>query len=210
VRSLSGDDLSAMRPRQCRDAEVAGVEMLVSRSGYTGEPGFELYLPAGRAPEVWGALMDRGKTLELKPCGLGCRDTLRLEMGYPLYGNDMDETVTPVEASLEFAVDPENTEWAGREVMDRQMQSGAARKRVAFELLERGVPRHGCGIFSGGEAIGEVTSGNYSPSLNKGIGMGFVRPEFWPVGTKVEVDIRGKRLPAVIVDLPFYKRGRKT
>jgi aminomethyltransferase len=206
IGSLSGTDLASVRPRRCLEADVAGVRMWASRSGYTGEPGFELVLPADRAEKVWDALIVRGKNADLKPCGLGCRDTLRLEMGYPLYGNDMDESVTPVEAALDFAVDPDNRSFIGREVILGQMRSGTKQRRAAFELLERGVPRHGCAVYSGGEAIGEVTSGNHSPSLNRGIGLALVKPEFCEAGTKFEVDIRGRRVPAVTVELPFYKR----
>jgi aminomethyltransferase len=210
MRTLSAEDLGSVRPRRCQEADVAGVRMWVSRSGYTGEPGFELYLPADRAEPVWDALIVQGGGADLKPCGLGCRDTLRLEMGYPLYGNDMDETVTPVEAALEFAVDSDNEAFIGREAILGQIRSGTARRRAAFELLERGVPRHGCRIYSGGEAIGEVTSGNHSPMLNKGIGMGLVKSGFTAPGTKIEVDIRGRRVPAVTVELPFYKRKGRT
>ncbi|HEY5594994.1 MAG TPA: glycine cleavage T C-terminal barrel domain-containing protein, partial [Nitrospiria bacterium] len=140
--------------------------------------------------------------------GLGCRDTLRLEMGYPLYGNDMDETTTPVEASLEFAVDLGKTDFIGREAMVRQRETGISRKLIGFELVQRGVPRHGHKIFSDGKEIGVVTSGNHSPSLNKGIGMGCVQTTFAELGGKIQIDIRGNTVPAIIVERPFYKKKK--
>ncbi len=206
MKPLTAADLDRLKLRHCLETKVAGVPMLLSRSGYTGELGYELYLPADRAPEVWETLLHKGSAYGLKPCGLGCRDTLRLEMGYPLYGNDMDETTTPIEASLEFAVDLEKGDFIGRGVMARQRKNGISRKLIGFELLRRGVPRHGHKIFSDGKEIGIVTSGNHAPSLNKGIGMGYVPPLFAELGGEILIDIRGNAAPAVIVHRPFYKR----
>ncbi len=208
MRPLTEAALDQLKLRHCVEAKVAGVPMLLSRSGYTGELGYELYLPAGRAREVWETLLLKGSAYGLKPCGLGCRDTLRLEMGYPLYGNDMDETTTPIEASLEFAVDLGKGDFIGRGVMVRQKENGISRKLIGFELLQRGVPRHGHTIFAGGQEIGVVASGNYSPALNKGIGMGYVRTTFAEVGGEIQIDIRGTAVPAVIVERPFYTRKK--
>lgn len=208
MRPLTEAALDQLKLRHCVEAKVAGVPMLLSRSGYTGELGYELYLPAGRAREVWETLLHKGSAYGLKPCGLGCRDTLRLEMGYPLYGNDMDETITPIEASLEFAVDLEKTDFIGREAMVRQKENGIARKLIGFELSQRGVPRHGQTILSGGKEVGIVASGNHAPSLNKGIGMGYVRTAFAKTGGEIQIDIRGNAVPAVIVDRPFYKKKK--
>ena len=208
MRPITAADLDRLKLRHCIETKVAGVPMLLSRSGYTGELGYELYLPGDRAREVWTLLTKNGAAAGLKPCGLGCRDTLRLEMGYPLYGNDMDETTTPVEASLEFAVDLGKTDFIGREAMARQRETGISRKLIGFELVQRGVPRHGHKIFSDGKEIGVVTSGNHSPSLNKGIGMGCVQTTFAELGGKIQIDIRGNTVPAIIVERPFYKKKK--
>ncbi|MEK6683739.1 MAG: glycine cleavage system aminomethyltransferase GcvT, partial [Nitrospirota bacterium] len=191
MKPITEADLDRLKLRHCIETKVAGVPMLLSRSGYTGELGYELYLPGDRAREVWEVLIEKGKGYDLKPCGLGCRDTLRLEMGYPLYGNDMDETTTPIEASLDFAIDFNKGEFIGREAMARQKEKGINRKLIGFELLQRGVPRHGQTILSDGKEIGVVGSGNHSPSLNKGIGMGYVRTDFAEVGREIRIDIRG-------------------
>jgi len=206
---LSGSDLNRMRIRTCVETKVAGVPMIVSRTGYTGEPGYELYIPFRQSCEVWESLIGEGRPLGLRPCGLGCRDTLRLEMGYPLYGNDLDETTTPIEADLEFAVDFEKGDFVGRDALVRQRRSGISRKLVGFELTRRGVPRHDQKIMSDGKEIGVVTSGNHSPSLNKGIGMGYVQPMFQEPGLKLQIDIRGNAVPAVVVERPFYRRRKE-
>ncbi|MBI3596953.1 MAG: glycine cleavage system aminomethyltransferase GcvT [Nitrospirae bacterium] len=208
MKPLTAVDLDRLKLRHCIETKVAGVPMLLSRSGYTGELGYELYLPADRTPGVWETLLHEGATYGLKPCGLGCRDTLRLEMGYPLYGNDMDETATPLEASLDFAVDLAKGDFIGREVMRRQKEDGVSRKLIGFELLRQGVPRHGHAILCDGKEIGVVTSGNHSPSLNKGIGMGYVQTRFAEVGGKIQIDIRGNAVPALVVERPFYKKGK--
>jgi glycine cleavage system T protein (aminomethyltransferase) len=208
MKPLTEADLDRLKLRHCIETKAAGVPILLSRSGYTGELGYELYLPADEACGVWEILLKRGAAYGLKPCGLGCRDTLRLEMGYPLYGNDMDEATTPVEASLEFAVDFKKGDFIGREAMIRQKETGISRKLIGFELLQRGVPRHGHPIFSDGRQIGIVTSGNHSPSLNKGIGMGYVPVTFSEAGCEILIDIRGNAVPAVVVERPFYKKNR--
>jgi glycine cleavage system T protein (aminomethyltransferase) len=205
---LTASDLGRMRLRTCVETKVAGVPMLISRSGYTGELGYELYPPSGRSGEVWERLMKEGAAFGLRPCGLGCRDTLRLEMGYPLYGNDIDETTTPNEAGLDFAVDFDKGEFIGREALIRQKQAGISRKLFGFELLRRGVPRHGQRILSGGEEIGIVTSGNHSPSLNKGIGMGYIGRTFVKSDGEIRIDIRGNIVPAVVAERPFYNKRK--
>jgi aminomethyltransferase len=206
MKPLTAADLDRLKLRHCIETKVAGVPMLLSRSGYTGELGYELYLPADRARGLWETLLLEGATHGLKPCGLGCRDTLRLEMGYPLYGNDMDETTTPFEASLDFAVDLEKAAFIGNEVMMHQKKEGVSRRLIGFELLRQGVPRHGHAILRDGKEIGVVTSGNHSPSLNKGIGMGYVQTRFAEVGGQIQIDIRGNAVPALVVERPFYKK----
>jgi len=206
MKPLTEAALDPLKLRHCVETKVAGVPMLLSRSGYTGELGYELYLPAERAGHLWETLISKGSAQGLRPCGLGCRDTLRLEMGYPLYGNDMDETTTPIDASLDFAVDIEKGEFIGRDVMARQKENGTSRKLIGFELSERGVPRHGHTILFDGNGIGVVTSGNHSPSMNKGIGMGYVRTAFAKTGVAISIDIRGNAVPGEIVERPFYRK----
>ncbi|HUK56077.1 MAG TPA: glycine cleavage system aminomethyltransferase GcvT [Nitrospiria bacterium] len=206
MRPLTAADLDRLKLRHCLETKVAGVPMRLSRSGYTGELGYELYLPVDGAREVWEALLREGARYGLKPCGLGCRDTLRLEMGYPLYGNDMDETTTPIEASLEFAVDFAKDDFIGRATMVRQKKDGVSRRLVGFELLQRGVPRHGHTILSDGREVGVVTSGNHSPSLNRGIGMGYVQAPLAVPAGEIRIDIRGNVVPARVVERPFYKK----
>lgn len=206
MKPLTEAALESLKLRRCIETKVAGIPMGLSRSGYTGELGYELYLPADRARDVWETLLHDGASFGIKPCGLGCRDTLRLEMGYPLYGNDLDETTSPLEASLDFAVDLGKGDFIGREAMKRQKVEGVSRKLIGFELLQGGVPRHHQAILCDGEAIGVVTSGNHSPSMNRGIGMGYVQTRFAEAGGKIWIDIRGHAVPAVIVSRPFYKK----
>lgn len=209
LKAVTDADLDAVKRRHCLETKVANVSMFLSRSGYTGELGYELYLPANSVPAVWETLIQKGKAYELKPCGLGCRDTLRLEMGYPLYGSDIDETTTPLEASLEFAVDFEKGDFISREALLQQKEKGLVRKLVGFELIPSGVPRRGYRIYSGEKEIGSVTSGNHSPSLRKGIGLGYLSIAFAEIGGEILIEIRDKSIPAVIVETPFYKKSKK-
>jgi aminomethyltransferase len=208
VASLGLSQLDQLTLRASTTVRVADVECLVARTGYTGEFGYEFYVygPAGR---VWDKLMDTGKSFGLKPAGLGARDLLRLEMGYLLYGNDIDERTTPIEAGAEWAVRFEKGEFVGKSVLLSQKQAGLSRRFIGFELLEKGVPRHGFKILSSSSPqspIGEVTSGNLSPLLQKGIGLGYVFPEHAELGTDLFIDIRGKAVPAKVVKPAFYKR----
>ncbi|HEY5648386.1 MAG TPA: glycine cleavage system aminomethyltransferase GcvT [Nitrospiria bacterium] len=207
VGGLVEFDLTRVGMRECAEGRIGGFSGWLSRSGYTGERGFEIYLPSDHVAGLWEALLDKGRSMGARPCGLGCRDTLRLEMGYPLYGNDIDETTTPLEASLDFAVDFKKDDFIGYPVLAGQKKNGIGRRLIGFELEERGVPRKGCSLFSGdGVKTGEVTSGNHSPMLNRGIGMGYVRVDDADVGTPLTVDIRGRRISARIVKRPFYRR----
>jgi aminomethyltransferase len=206
MKPLTDASLDSLKVRHCLETKTAGVSMFLSRSGYTGELGYELYLPADRVREVWETMLAKGKAHGVKPCGLGCRDTLRLEMGYPLYGNDMDETVTPIEAALAFAVDFKNESFIGREEVMRRIEKGPDRIRIGFVLSQPGVPRHGHKIFSDGKEIGTVSSGNHSPSLGKGIGMGYIHSGFAEIGGEILIEIRNRTVPAVIVEMPFYRK----
>jgi aminomethyltransferase len=203
------EDLPILKVRQCLDTTLCGRSVLLTRTGYTGELGYELYLPAEGALDVWKRLLEVGYPFGVKPAGLGARDLLRLEMAYLLYGNDMNEETTPLEAGAEWVVKFEKGEFIGRTDLLAQQSRGAARRLVAFELIEKAVPRHGFKILSH-EAphaeIGDVTSGNLSPMLQKGIGMGYVPPAAAQPGAPILINIRGKLCPALVVKPPFYKR----
>jgi aminomethyltransferase len=186
---------------------VRGSKALIARTGYTGEKGYELVIPADVAEHVWDALMEGGKEVGIKPVGLGARDTLRLEMGYPLYGHDMDETTTPLEADLGRFIDFEK-DFMGKEALLRRKERGLTKKLIGFELLVGGVPREGYLIYSDQKEIGKVASGNFSPTLRKGIGMGYVDIRYSEEGSEILIDIRGKSAPAVIVKKPFYKKKK--
>jgi aminomethyltransferase len=197
-------DLSELPYYHSAEMRVAGVPMLVSRTGYTGEDGFEIYCRPDEASDLWNVLMDAGSPAGIEPVGLGARDTLRLEMGYPLYGNEMDENRTPVEAGLLWVTKLDKGDFIGRKAIQKRLDSGAPERLIAFELAQRSVPRHGQRITVGGRPLGAVTSGTFSPSLERGVGMGYV-----PVGASgaIEIEIRDKAVAATIVSLPFYKRG---
>lgn len=202
-------DLHILKIRHCLDAVVCGYPTLVTRTGYTGELGYELYVPAERAMTIWSHLLEAGQPLGIKPAGLGARDLLRLEMAYLLYGNDMDEATTPIEAGADWVVKFDKGEFIGRTTLLAQHSSGPSRRLVAFELIEKAVPRHGFKIFSAQDphaVIGEVTSGNLSPILQKGIGLGYIMPTASQPGSSILIDIRGKSCPAVVVKPPFYKK----
>lgn len=184
-----------------------GAKGIIARTGYTGEKGYELVVPAEAAETVWTALLEAGKGERIKPVGLGARDTLRLEMGYPLYGHDMDEKTTPIEADLERFIDFEK-DFIGKEALIGQREKGAQRKLIGFELLTGGVPREGHTIYSDQKIIGKVASGNFSPSLRKGIGMGYIDPRYSDIGSEILIDIRGNATPAIIVKRPFYKKKK--
>jgi len=183
---------------------VAGKAALVSRTGYTGEDGFEIYCAPDDAVTIWDALLEGGAPLNIGPVGLGCRDTLRLEMGYALYGNDIDETRTPAEAGLMWITKLKKGDFIGRDAIVRKRTAGLTERLVGFELEGRGVPRHGHVIVAGSETVGVVTSGTFSPSLERGIGMGYLAVG---IDGMIEIEIRNRRLKAKLVDLPFYKEG---
>jgi aminomethyltransferase len=209
LRTLCPAAADRLKPRQCVEADVLGVRGIVSRTGYTGEVGYELYVPSHKAEAAWKGLMKAGGKAGIKACGLGARDLLRLEVGYLLYGNDIDEQTTPLEAGAAFAVDFTKGEFVGSQALREQKEKGPARKLAAFELLQKGVPRHGMKILADGREIGVVTSGNLSPRLQKGIGLGYVPTKFSEPGTPFQVDIRGRLHPAMVVKLPFYRRAER-
>jgi len=185
--------------------KVSGVDALVARSGYTGEDGFELFVAPSDATKVWNALMEKGAPLGILPCGLGARDSLRTEVKNALYGNDIDDAHTPLEAGLNWVVKLDKPEFIGKPVLDKQKAEGITRKLVGFET-EKLIPRHGYPILKDGKRVGEVTSGTQSPTLKKPIGMGYVPLELAVEGATFDVEIRGKPVPARVVKTPFYKR----
>jgi aminomethyltransferase len=190
--------------------EVAGAQALVSRTGYTGEDGFEVMLERDDAEVVWGALLDKGKPHGVAPAGLGARDSLRIEASMPLYGHELDDETSPLEAGLGWFVKLDKPEMIGVERFRREKEEGLSRKLVCFEMTGRGIPRQGYEITSDDEVVGVVTSGLMSPTLDRAIGMGYVPPALAKAGTELEIDVRGKAVGARAVKRPFYKRDRPT
>ena len=188
--------------------EFAGEKnVIISNTGYTGAGGFELYFYPDAAMKIWDAVFEAGAEFGIKPIGLGARDTLRLEMGFCLYGNDLDDTTSPIEAGLGWItkfVDGKN--FTNRSMLEKQKAEGTVRKLVGFEMIDRGIPRHGYELTTAeGDKIGVVTSGTMSPIRKIGIGMGYVKPEYSKIGTEICIDMRGRKLKAVVVKPPFRK-----
>jgi aminomethyltransferase len=208
LQRLTSANLASIQYYWCAPGTVAGEKALLSRTGYTGEDGFEIYLPPHRAVGLWNALLEAGAPLGLIPCGLGARDTLRLEAKMALYGNDIDDEHTVLEAELGWIVKWQKGEFIGREALARQKADGIRRKLVGFEMIGRGIARPHYHIVKGAERIGEVTSGAPSPWLNKNIGLGYIAIEQATVGNEIDVLIRDQPVTARIVQTPFYKRPR--
>ncbi|WP_298898814.1 glycine cleavage system aminomethyltransferase GcvT [uncultured Psychroserpens sp.] len=202
MQSLSSHDLSEIKFYNFVVGDFAGIEhVIISATGYTGSGGFEIYCKNSEAKQIWDKVVAAGA----KPIGLAARDTLRLEMGYCLYGNDIDDTTSPIEAGLGW-ITKFTKEFTNSEALEDEKRRGSVRKLVAFELDERGIPRQGYDIVdSSGKTIGNVTSGTMSPSLGKGIGLGYVPTIFTEVGSKINIQIRKNAVPATVVKLPFYK-----
>ena len=199
-------DLSQIKYYEHRFGKVAGADAYISRTGYTGEDGFELYVDAGDAEKIWKALTASG---EVTPAGLGARDSLRLEMGMALYGNDLDDTTTPLEASLGWLVKMKKGDFVGRDALAKQKEQGLKRKLVGFTTPERSFPRHGYPVFAKGKPSGEVRSGTMSPTLGIPIGTAYVPVDSAAEGSPLEIEIRGKRVPAVVQKMPFYRNGSR-
>jgi aminomethyltransferase len=206
VQRLTNVNLSAMKTYRFAPGDVAGVPCLVARTGYTGEDGFELFCPADKAPALWAALMEAGKPEGIAPCGLGARDSLRLEMAYRLYGQDMDDSTTPLEAGLAWVVKLDKGEFVGRDALVKQREAGVPRKLVGFTLTDPGIARHGYPVHQDGRKIGEVTSGTKSPSLGIPVGLAYVPTALAAEGSTFAVEIRGRPAAARVVKTPFYTR----
>jgi aminomethyltransferase len=208
LRNLTSTDISELPYYHALQTSVAGVEMMVSRTGYTGELGYELYLPsvASKAEAVWNALIEAGEEFGVGPAGLGARDTLRLEMGYCLYGNDIDQTTNPIEAGLGWITKMDKGDFLGRGALLAAKKGAMKRRLVGFTVQEKAVPRQHYELHSDGLRIGTVTSGTFSPTLGKGIGMGYVDSRYAKPGTEIALDVRNRKFRATVVSLPFVER----
>ncbi len=208
LQKLTDTDLSQIPYYSFVQGSIGGVDkVIISATGYTGAGGFELYLPQGQAEQLWKTIFEAGKDENIQPIGLGARDTLRLEMGYCLYGNDIDDTTSPLEAGLGW-ITKFTKKFVNSEALLQQKEQGVRRKLVAFEIEDKGIPRgHYLIEDAQGQAIGEVTSGTISPSLNKGIGLGYVEVAHSTLGSNIYINIRGKAHAARVVKLPFVKQG---
>lgn len=206
MSQLTDHDLESMKYYSWAIAKVAGVELLFSRTGYTGEDGFELYIPPRHAAALWNAIVEKGRPMGLELIGLGARDSLRLEMKMALYGNDIDETTSPVEAGLGWIIDFDK-DFVGKDIIFRHKQEKPRRRLVCLELEGKAFPRHGYEIMDGDAVIGKVTSGTFSPSLQKPIALGYVPRDKAKPGSMVEVAIRSSRFKATVVKPPFYKEA---
>lgn len=207
MADLTSYDLESVKYYWAAEAEVAGKKILFSRTGYTGEDGFELYIPNALGAHFWKAVREAGKKYNLTLIGLGARDSLRLEMKMALYGNDIDQTTNPIEAGLGWIVKLEKGPFVGSDVIARVKQEGPSRKLVCLVLEGKAFPRHGYDVYDGGKKVGQVTSGTVSPSLGTPIAMAYVPTALSKPGSTVEVDIRGKRFKAEVIKPPFYKKG---
>lgn len=205
---VTDTDLSALRYYWFTYATCCGVEGILARSGYTGEDGFEFYFSPEYSERVWNRLLEEGKNDGLVPCGLGARNTLRLEAGFALYGHELDEETTLIEANLGWISKLDKGDFLGREALVREMQDGLRKKLVGFEMTERGIARDGYTVLIEGKAAGRVSSGSPSPYLKKNIGLAYVPPQSAEPGRVIQIAIRGKAVSARLVDLPFYRRSR--
>lgn len=206
MQSLTSVDLSSIPFYKFKVGDFAGIEhVIISATGYTGSGGFEIYCKNSEVEQIWNRVFEAGKSFGIKPIGLAARDTLRLEMGYCLYGNDIDDTTSPIEAGLGW-ITKFTKDFVNHEALAKQKEDKPTRKLVAFEMVEKSIPRHDYEIVdANGTIIGKVTSGTMSPSLGKGIGMGYVSSEFAALGSEIFIQIRKNAMPAKVVKLPFYK-----
>ncbi|NND62221.1 MAG: glycine cleavage system aminomethyltransferase GcvT [Flavobacteriaceae bacterium] len=206
MQSLTSEDLSNIKFYTFKVSDFAGIEhVIMSATGYTGSGGFEIYCKNSEVEQIWNKVLEAGADWGIKPIGLAARDTLRLEMGYCLYGNDIDDTTSPIEAGLGW-ITKFTKDFINSENLKKEKERGPERRLIAFELDERGIPRQGYDIVDGnGKIIGNVTSGTMSPSMGKGIGLGYVPTIFKDPGTKIHIQIRKNAVPATVVKLPFYK-----
>ena len=212
LQKLTAVPLSEVKYYHFREGSVDGVPAIVSRTGYTGEDGFEVYAAADKAEQLWNKILDAGDFGNddgVLPCGLAARNTLRLEAGMCLYGHEIDETTTLLEANLGWICKLDKGDFIGRELLQKQKDEGVKRKLVGFDVTDRGIARDGQDVLIGGARVGQVTSGSPAPFLKKNIGMAYVPVEFANAGQTIEIDVRGRRVGAQLVPLPFYKRAKQ-
>ncbi|MDN7245749.1 glycine cleavage system aminomethyltransferase GcvT [Planococcus shenhongbingii] len=210
LQRLTEEDLSEIKAFRFKtDVSVGGYPVIVSRTGYTGEDGFEIYANPEATVALWDKILSEGEKDGVLPCGLGARDTLRFEACLALYGQELSKDITPLEAGLNFVVKlKKESDFTGKEALAAQKENGVPRKLVGIEMIDKGIPRHGYPVYADGKLIGEVTSGTQSPTLKKNIGLVLVSTDFAELGTEVEIEIRNKRLKAKTVETPFYKRAK--
>jgi aminomethyltransferase len=208
VQAVTGVDLDTIKYYWFVHGEVANARATISRTGYTGEDGFEIFVPPPQATRVWDALLAAGREVDLIPAGLGARDTLRLEAAMRLYGNDIDDTTSVLEAGLEWIVGWNKAGFLGKDVLAAQKRDGVARKLAGFEMVDRAIARHGHEVYVDGEKAGVVTSGTQTPFLKKAIGMAYLPIGKTEPGTEFDVEVRGRRARARVVPMPFYRRPR--
>ncbi|AEX84599.1 glycine cleavage system T protein [Marinitoga piezophila KA3] len=209
LQEISGVDLKNISYYNFTEGRINGIECLISRTGYTGEDGFEIYLDKEAAVPMWRKLLELLPKYDGKPAGLGARDTLRLEATYLLYGNDMNDEITALEAGLKWAVDFEK-DFIGKEGLLKEKEVGIRRRLKGIEMLEKGIPRHGYKVFVGDEEVGFITSGTVSPTLNKPIALAMLNKPYYKKDTEIEVEIRNKRVKAKVIKIPFYRGSVKT
>ncbi len=209
LQPLTGVDLGGIRYYWFAHGEVAGARVIISRTGYTGENGYEIFVPPAMAERVWHGILEAGAAAGVIPCGLGARDTLRLEAAMRLYGNDIDETTSPLEADLGWVIGWDKPDFIGREHLLAQREAGVTRKLVGFEMRDRAIARHGYPVLVDGAVAGVVTSGTQTPFLKKAIGMAYVPVTHSAPGSVLTIDVRGRQAGAVVVPLPFYSRSKR-
>jgi glycine cleavage system T protein (aminomethyltransferase) len=208
LQPLTTVDLGSLKYYWFAHGKVCGTESLVARTGYTGEDGFEIYLPVSESERLWSALLDAGKQEGILPCGLGARNTLRLEAGMLLYGHDMNEDTTPFEANLGWITKLEKGPFLGSDILKRQSQEGVRKRLVGFEMIDRGIARDDAPVWVDEREVGKVTSGSYVPFLKRAIGLAYVPSELVNPGQRIQVEIRGNKVAAQVVKSPIYKRAK--
>ncbi|MCP2605083.1 glycine cleavage system aminomethyltransferase GcvT [Candidatus Aminicenantes bacterium AH-873-B07] len=208
LQPLTNVDLSEIKYYWFKTGKVVGINSIISRTGYTGEDGFEIYTTHPEPEKIWYAILEEGKKYELKPAGLGARDTLRLEAKMMLYGNDIDETTTVLEADLGWMVKFEKPDFLGKDILLKQKNEGIKRKIIGFEIKEKGIARPHYPVFINGNKVSEVTSGTFAPYLKKSIGLTYLPIEYTEIGTQFEIGIRNNLVKAEVVSTPFYKRKK--
>lgn len=208
LQPLTSVDLGSIKYYWFTRGKVSGVESLIAHTGYTGEDGYEIYIPVAESERIWNDLFESGKTEEILPCGLGARNTLRLEAGMMLYGNDIDEQTTPLEANLGWICKLEKGPFLGSEVLARQAREGVPKRLIGFQMCDRGIARDDAPVWTHDSRLGKVTSGSYAPWLKRAIGMAYVPPALADPGQRIYIEIRGHKAAAEVVTMPFYRKPK--